>query len=107
MVNDDGSIIRYFVPKCIPCSAGQYGEVQGQSTCTNCPLGYTTLMSGIRFKDSCKKLCSPGEFSQTGVEPCKVCPTATYSYENGSTSCFNCSNKSSSFRCPTEKTGKK
>ena len=112
MVNDDGSILRYLIPKCVHCQVGKYQQLQGQTSCKECPNSYTTLTTGARSKDSCysTQKCSPGMFSVTGVGPCEVCPPGTYSINNGSTSCFNCSDETTQFFCPTNltiETGKK
>ena len=107
VVKDDGSLIRYIVPKCTQCPVGYYQDVQSQTTCKKCPPGYTVLTTGARFKDSCIKQCSPGEFSPMGIAPCEACPTGTYSFKNGSTSCLNCSNDNLPFSCPSNKAGKK
>ena len=63
-------------------------------------MGYTTLTTGARFKSDCIKLCSPGNFSQNGMEPCMACPSGMYSTGMGSTSCFNCNDERKRKLCP-------
>jgi hypothetical protein len=38
---------------CIPCSVGTYSTTTGQSSCTSCPLGQTTLGSGSTSSSAC------------------------------------------------------
>ena len=87
MVDDDGRVLQQITPQCVSCSIGYYQDEQGQTTCKECPVGYTTITTAACF---CIKLCSPGNFSENGMEPCKPCPSGTYSTNLGSTSCFNC-----------------
>lgn len=34
--------------------------------------------------------CPPGQFSDTGLSPCSLCPTNFYQSLNGQTSCLEC-----------------
>ena len=74
-----------------------YQDEQCQTTCKECPVGYTTITTAACF---CIKLCSPRNFSENGMEPCKPCPSGTYSTDLGSTSCFNCNSVENRKLCP-------
>ena len=100
MVDDDGQVLQQITPECVSCSIGYYQDEQGQTTCKRCPVGYKTTITGARFKSNCIKLCSPGNFSNNGLEPCKPCPSGMYSVGMGSTSCFNCNDEENRKLCP-------
>lgn len=104
LVYDDGYVVKYIFPKCKLCPTGQYQDLQGQTLCKKCQIGYSTLTTGARFKGSCLEQCSPGSFSQTGVVPCTACPNGTYSFTDGSTSCYDCNLDGVS--CPENRKGK-
>ena len=99
-IDDDGRVLQLITPECVGCSIGYYQDEQGQTTCKRCPAGYTTTSTGARFKSNCIKLCSPGNFSENGLEPCRPCPSGMYSVGMGSTSCFNCNNEENRKLCP-------
>ena len=55
--------------------------------------------------------CIPGEFSESGKEPCDKCEEGHYSVMGGSTECFECPEglvapKRGSDQCFTNETGK-
>ena len=59
------------------------------------------MSSGLyNYYYCCTFLCSPGNFSENGMEPCKPCPSGTYSTDLGSTSCFNCNIVENRKLCP-------
>jgi len=89
--------MQFITPECVTCSVGYYQDEQSQTICKKCPVGYTTITTGSR---NCVKLCSPGNFSENGMEPCKPCPSGMYSTNLGSTSCFNCNNVENRNLCP-------
>ena len=97
MVDDGGRVLQQITPQCVSCSIGHYQDEQGQTTCKKCPVGYTTITTAAR---NCVKLCSPGNFSENGIEPCKPCPSSMYSTDLGSTSCFNCNDVENRKLCP-------
>jgi len=101
-VSDEGRVAHYTTSKCATCPTGYYQDEQGQTTCKMCPAGYTTLTTGVRLREGCTRKCLPGSFSQNGMEPCMVCPNGTYSVNNGSTSCINCSVTKNRLLCPRE-----
>ena len=103
---NDGRITRYMIPKCVICPVGYYQNEQGHTTCKQCPPGYTTVTNGAHMLYECLALCSPGEYSQDGVEPCLTCPNETHSFTNGSTTCYNCSDESYQLLCPLHKISK-
>ena len=96
----NGRIIQYTTQKCISCPNGYYQDEQGHATCKRCPSGHITLTTGVRFKHDCIRLCSPGNFSENGIEPCIPCPSGMYSIGMGSTSCFNCNDEENRKLCP-------
>ena len=104
-IDNDGRVVQHTTPECVRCSIGYYQDEQGQTTCKKCPAGYTTDTDGARFKSKCIKLCSPGSFSENGLEPCKTCPSGMYSIGMGSTSCFSCNDEENRKLCafPCEK----
>ena len=103
-VDDNGNVVQRITSECVTCSVGYYQDEQSESTCKRCPDGHITLTTGA---PSCLKLCSPGNFSEDGIEPCMACPNGMYSTGMGSTSCFNCNDegkrKLCSFVDPCEK----
>ena len=103
MDENDGRVTQYIVQKCVSCPIGYYQDEQGLTTCKQCPSGHTTLASGARMLEECLGQCSPGEFSQNGFKPCLTCPNEMYSFINGSTSCYNCSDENYQLLCPEHK----
>ena len=89
IVGDDGRVTRFTTPKCVECAVGYYQDEQGKSTCKPCPVGHTTLTTGVRLIEGCVRQCSPGTFSQNGLEPCTKCSNGTHSFNYGSTFCVN------------------
>ena len=96
----NGRIIRYTTQKCVACPVEYYQDEQGHATCKKCPANHTTLINGARLQSDCVKLCSPGSFSENGIEPCMACPNGMYSIGVGSTSCFNCNDEGKRKLCP-------
>ena len=99
-LDDNGNVVQLIRPECVTCSIGYYQDEQSQTTCKKCPDGHTTLTTGARFKSGCIKLCSPGNFSDNGMEPCMACPNGMHSTGMGSTSCFNCNDEGKRKLCP-------
>ena len=96
-LDEDGNVVQRMAPKCVSCLTGYYQDEQSQITCKKCPDGHTTLTTG---KSSCVKLCSPGNFSENGIEPCIACPSGMYSTGMGSISCFSCNDEEKRKFCP-------
>ena len=99
-LNDNGNVAQLIRPECVTCSIGYYQDEQGQTTCKKCPDGHTTLTTGGRFMSDCVKLCSAGNFSENGIQPCMACPNGMYSTGMGSTSCFDCNDEGKRKLCP-------
>ena len=99
-LDDNGNVAQLIRPECVTCSVGYYQDEQGQTTCKKCPDSHTTLTTGTHFMSDCVKLCSPGNFSENGIEPCMACPNGMYSTGMGSTSCFDCSDEGKRKLCP-------
>ena len=97
----NGRIIQYTTQKCISCPVRYYQDEQGHATCKRCPSGHITLTTGVRFQHDCIKQCSPGNFSENGLEPCQPCASGMYSIGMGSTSCFNCNDEENRNLCPS------
>ena len=97
MDDNDGRIIRYITPKCVSCPVGHYQDGQGHDTCKQCP---TALTTGAK---ECLAQCSPGKYSENGLEPCLTCPNETYSFNNGSTTCSSCRDENYRSMCPIHK----
>ena len=76
---------------CMKCPIRQYQNSPGQLECTTCPDGYSTRSSGSQEMNDCLPLCSAGNYSTDGFEPCKKCPCGSYSDEYGAIECYNCS----------------
>ena len=96
----NGRISRFTTQKCASCPVGYYQDEQGHAACKKCPIGHTTLTTGVRLKYDCIKQCSPGSFSENGMEPCIPCPNGMYSTDTGSTSCFSCNDEEKKKLCP-------
>jgi len=103
---NDGHITQYMAPQCVSCPVGYYQDEQGHTTCKQCPSGYTTLTNGASIPDECLMQCSPGEYSQNGLQPCLTCPNETHSFINGSKSCYSCSDGKYHSLCPMNKISK-
>ena len=97
---NDGRVTQYTVPKCVSCQVGYYQDGQGHDACKQCP---TALTSGA---NECLAQCSPGEYSENGLEPCLTCPNETYSFINGSTTCYSCRDEKYQSMCPIHKISK-
>eukprot|EP00794_Sanderia_malayensis_P007556 gene7556-8393_t len=76
--------------KCQVCQAGTYQEQDGQMSCKQCPQGFSTHGYGSNNHTSCKKICPPGTYSETGLETCLACPKGLYQPGRNSTSCVSC-----------------
>ncbi|XP_062571486.1 proprotein convertase subtilisin/kexin type 5-like, partial [Saccostrea cucullata] len=80
---------------CKKCDLGYYKSSVGNSeSCTKCPNGNTTLITGSISSGACNITdCSPGTYRSSGAG-CKECPVGTFQDQQSQTSCKNCpSNK--------------
>ncbi|XP_059152294.1 sushi, von Willebrand factor type A, EGF and pentraxin domain-containing protein 1-like isoform X2 [Physella acuta] len=75
---------------CVPCEVAHYQPDEGQLTCLPCPGGTLTDSSGANNVSLCVGECSFGEYSETGLEPCHLCPLNMFNFFKGSTVCLNC-----------------
>uniref|UniRef100_A0ABM0MZ98 Uncharacterized protein LOC100378937 n=1 Tax=Saccoglossus kowalevskii TaxID=10224 RepID=A0ABM0MZ98_SACKO len=82
---------------CLSCPIGTYQNMTGQTSCQQCPAGYSTLQEHTKNDEECRELCRPGFYSTNGVAPCRRCEIATFQSEYGSTSCTPCPNDTSTY----------
>ncbi|XP_019629555.1 PREDICTED: LOW QUALITY PROTEIN: sushi, von Willebrand factor type A, EGF and pentraxin domain-containing protein 1-like [Branchiostoma belcheri] len=80
---------------CEQCPHGQYQHQEAQQQCLPCPEGTNTTRMGAINITECRKLCSPGNYSSTGLEDCTPCEVGSYQPNERSTSCEQCSNGTS------------
>ena len=76
---------------CSKCPTGEYQISHGQLQCVVCPDYQSTYNEGSYESGDCLPLCSPGNYSTNGFEPCKECPCGSYSEVYGAVECINCS----------------
>ncbi|XP_052797953.1 sushi, von Willebrand factor type A, EGF and pentraxin domain-containing protein 1-like isoform X2 [Mya arenaria] len=77
-------------PTCILCPKGTFQAESGQSVCKACPEGFSTNSKGSTQLSDCKVACSPGTFSQNGLEPCFPCDVGHYQPSHGQVMCRRC-----------------
>ena len=71
------------------CSAGQYQDEEGKTSCKNCPAGQYQDQEG---QTSCKN-CVKASYSTEGQEKCTACQSGKTTSGAGSSSCnANCTN---------------
>ncbi|XP_078609400.1 sushi, von Willebrand factor type A, EGF and pentraxin domain-containing protein 1-like isoform X2 [Branchiostoma floridae x Branchiostoma japonicum] len=80
---------------CELCPYGQYQDQEAQQECLSCPDGTDTIRMGAVNITECRKFCSPGNYSSTGLEDCTPCEVGSYQPNEKSTSCEQCSNGTS------------
>ncbi|XP_066290421.1 sushi, von Willebrand factor type A, EGF and pentraxin domain-containing protein 1-like [Branchiostoma lanceolatum] len=80
---------------CVLCPHGQYQDQEAQQECLSCPEGTNTIRMGAVNITECRKFCSPGNYSSTGLEDCTPCEVGSYQTTEKSTSCEQCSNGTS------------
>ena len=95
------------LPLCLACPIGTYQDKQGQSTCTKCPVNFSTLRNGATSMSYCKGIyvaillwkshmfcltekCQPNTYSSTGFVPCVSCPPGQFQPHYGKLSCITC-----------------
>ncbi|KAK3784027.1 hypothetical protein RRG08_025221 [Elysia crispata] len=76
---------------CQDCSPGFFQNDTGQTTCSKCPDGYTSLQPRSTEPDSCRILCSPGFYRNDTTNTCAGCERGSYQTSTGATSCQSCS----------------
>ncbi|XP_061181064.1 uncharacterized protein LOC133189681 [Saccostrea echinata] len=75
---------------CIKCPQGKYTDQQGAKSCIPCSNGSSTEKSGATTSNQCKTVCRPGQYSDTGLEPCINCSWNHYSSSEMSSQCIAC-----------------
>ncbi|XP_069124135.1 uncharacterized protein [Argopecten irradians] len=89
--------------QCSQCVLGTFPN-SNTSQCESCPGGseadrhpYCRICSqDIQDDSHCLALCKPGEYSNTGLQPCTKCAKGSYSVNSGSITCTTCPGMSSS-----------
>lgn len=68
------------------CPAGQLSAT-GQTPCTNCPTGLTSMMGATSCAATASAPCAVGFFSTSGFAPCSACPLRLTTPSTGAVSC--------------------
>ncbi|XP_067687643.1 uncharacterized protein [Haliotis asinina] len=76
--------------ECIACGYGLYQSQEGQTSCSECPHGNTTVTLANVDVSSCEEMCGPGTYSNNGVVPCFKCPVKSYQHESNKRECIPC-----------------
>ncbi|XP_046584029.1 sushi, von Willebrand factor type A, EGF and pentraxin domain-containing protein 1-like [Haliotis rubra] len=76
--------------ECMACGYGQYQSQEGQTSCSKCPDGNTTVTLANVNVSSCEEMCDPGTYSNNGVVPCFKCPLKSYQHEGNKMECIPC-----------------
>ncbi|EKX30751.1 hypothetical protein GUITHDRAFT_59829, partial [Guillardia theta CCMP2712] len=79
---------RRWGPSCIPCASGSYSDVEGSTTCTACPEGMTSRLTGSASILDCR--CTSGKYMDPKSGACLACPGGTYNNESRLTFCQHC-----------------
>lgn len=77
-------------PKCINCPKGTFKDKEDGTVCTICPNGTFTITDGANSASECIETCSEGEFSDTGLKPCNICPKGRFQSNKMSKTCEKC-----------------
>ncbi|GFO02092.1 neurogenic locus notch homolog protein 1, partial [Plakobranchus ocellatus] len=75
---------------CQDCSPGFFQNETGQTTCIQCPVGYTSLQARSTEASSCRIICSPGYYRNDTTNQCMGCRQGSYQPASGATSCLSC-----------------
>eukprot|EP00095_Tigriopus_kingsejongensis_P012185 maker-scaffold521_size146803-snap-gene-0.11 protein:Tk12185 transcript:maker-scaffold521_size146803-snap-gene-0.11-mRNA-1 annotation:"hypothetical protein LOTGIDRAFT_233055" len=75
---------------CSTCSFGHFQPLYAQNECLSCPEGFSTEQRGSRLAAHCLALCSLGEVSENGLQPCFPCPIGYFQPFQGQTGCIQC-----------------
>jgi alpha-tubulin suppressor-like RCC1 family protein/FtsZ-binding cell division protein ZapB len=73
---------------CELCEKGKYASSEGQTGCSRCPNGFTTVVEG--GAQECYKICEPGYHGKVGDSSCFPCLPDTYSNIRGLIQCSSC-----------------
>lgn len=87
---------------CLPCAAGKFSGIAGQSSCTDCSEGSYSASgasactpcaagtaTGLKAQSSCSP-CNAGFSSASGATACSPCATGSFSSSSGSAQCTPC-----------------
>ncbi|XP_033113942.1 uncharacterized protein LOC117114394 [Anneissia japonica] len=74
---------------CSACPQGYYAEDYGNTECTLCPEGASSVPPATG-PSSCQVPCEAGYYSATGYKPCTACPVHYYQQSMGSSNCTEC-----------------
>lgn len=77
-------------PNCINCPKGTFKDKEDGTVCTICPNGTFTMTDGAESALECIGTCSEGEFSDTGLKPCNICPKGRFQNKKMATTCEKC-----------------
>ncbi|XP_045124302.1 sushi, von Willebrand factor type A, EGF and pentraxin domain-containing protein 1-like isoform X1 [Portunus trituberculatus] len=78
---------------CLNCPHNSYTEtppVDGFKECKACPPETFTYSAATSSQQLCRRKCRPGAYSDTGLEPCALCPVNFYQPFEGRTTCLEC-----------------
>ena len=78
---------------CALCSADNYTDEYGATSCQSCPLLYGSTTDGLSSESQCRRFCDEGYFSVDGLEVdgmCSQCPAGKYQPKKRSTLCLGC-----------------
>lgn len=67
------------------------------TNCTDCPTGTTTILPAAGGRDECGMKCSPGTYSENGVEPCIPCAKGSFQNSVGALACEECTAEKSTY----------
>ncbi|XP_046338241.2 sushi, von Willebrand factor type A, EGF and pentraxin domain-containing protein 1-like [Haliotis rufescens] len=85
-----GYVLNRVTETCVACPVGYFQDRDSAPWCQPCPLRHTTSTSAATSFTECATRCPPGEFSDTGLSPCSLCPLGTFQPDHSSTSCRRC-----------------
>ncbi|KAI1303707.1 Fibropellin-1 [Halotydeus destructor] len=86
---------------CMQCAANTFNgrpPIDGFKTCTDCTKDTFTYGIGASSSEDCKAKCPAGTYSETGLEPCSVCPVHYYQEKTGATNCSECKSNERTLR---------
>ncbi|XP_058454733.1 uncharacterized protein LOC131432461 isoform X2 [Malaya genurostris] len=78
---------------CLECPVNSFSNeppTGGFKDCQACPINTFTYQPASQSVDQCKKKCSPGQYSLTGLAPCSPCPKNFYQSIEGMSICSEC-----------------
>ncbi|XP_033101326.1 sushi, von Willebrand factor type A, EGF and pentraxin domain-containing protein 1-like, partial [Anneissia japonica] len=80
------------IESCLACPIGTYQGRGRQTKCFPCPIGLATPIPGATSLEQCQGHCKPGNYSSSGLTPCKQCPFGTYQSLSKQSMCRSCPN---------------